>query len=307
MTNPIIGNNQENKSNSLKGIFLILGASILWGTTGTSQALAPPGATPLAIGAMRLMIGGIALAFIAYSRGGLRSLDYPPGLLFISGFLVALYQVSFFNSVKITGVAAGTVVGLGSSPFFAGLLDYFIVRKKPGRKWYYSTLLAVAGCSILGFAAGDINLDRLGLLLALIAGFAYASYALTIKLLIQQKSAEDTTAAVFCLGALLLSPVLFFSDLSWLMELNGWIMILHLGLFATALSYYLFAKGLEYIPVSSAVTLSLAEPLTAALLGIIIVGEKLTLISTCGLLLILSGIFILAMPGNKKLSRRNTC
>ena len=50
------------KSGKFSGgaLFVLLGA-MLWGTTGTSQALAPAGATPLAVGALRVAIGGAAL------------------------------------------------------------------------------------------------------------------------------------------------------------------------------------------------------------------------------------------------------
>ncbi|MEZ4645709.1 MAG: hypothetical protein R3E31_23765 [Chloroflexota bacterium] len=39
------------------GRFLVLFAAMLWGTTGTAQALAPPTASPAAIGAVRLALG----------------------------------------------------------------------------------------------------------------------------------------------------------------------------------------------------------------------------------------------------------
>ncbi|MGX2961147.1 EamA family transporter [Peribacillus sp. JNUCC 23] len=53
---------------------------------------------------------------------------------------------------------------------------------------------------------------------------------------------------------------------------------LHLGIITTGIAYFLFAKGLISIPSSTAVTLSLAEPLTAALLGVL-VNEQLSFTS----------------------------
>jgi DME family drug/metabolite transporter len=49
------------KSKNIPGAIFILSASFLWGTTGTAQALAPTNATPIAIGAMRIIIGSVAL------------------------------------------------------------------------------------------------------------------------------------------------------------------------------------------------------------------------------------------------------
>ena len=279
-----------------RGVWLILAAAVLWGTTGTSQALAPEGSSPAAIGALRLLLGGSALAVSAYLRGGLRRHSWPVVQTLAAGGFIALYQISFFGAVAKTGVAVGTIVAIGSSPVFAGILEYLSRRKKPGGRWYLSTFVAVSGCLLLLLQSGDVRVDGLGILLALAAGFCYASYALGIKMLLPGRSAEDVTAVVFCLGALFLSPVLFRADLHWLGQVNGWLMMLHLGLIATALSYWLFASGLATVPASTAVTLSLAEPMTAAVLGVLVVGERLNLAAGCGLFLILSALLLLILP-----------
>jgi DME family drug/metabolite transporter len=281
---------------SERGVWLILAAAVLWGTTGTSQALAPEGSSPAAIGALRLLLGGSALAISAYLRGGLRRHSWPVVQTLAAGGFIALYQISFFGAVAKTGVAVGTIVAIGSSPVFAGILEYLIRHKKPGGRWYLSTFVAVSGCLLLLLQSGDVRVDGLGILLALAAGFSYASYALGIKMLLPGRSAEDVTAVVFCLGALFLSPVLFRADLHWLGQVNGWLMMLHLGLIATALSYWLFASGLVTVPASTAVTLSLAEPMTAAVLGVLVVGERLNLAAGCGLFLILSALLLLILP-----------
>ncbi|MCK4536659.1 MAG: EamA family transporter, partial [Desulfuromonadales bacterium] len=51
------------------GVWFVLGAALLWGTTGTSQTFAPAGFDPIVIGALRLAIGGVALMLLALSRG----------------------------------------------------------------------------------------------------------------------------------------------------------------------------------------------------------------------------------------------
>ena len=101
---------------------------------------------------------------------------------------------------------------------------------------------------------------------------------------------------MFCVGALFLLPLLFSADLSWLGATRGWLLVLHLGVTATALSYWLFTRGLESVPASTAVTLSLAEPLTAGLLGVVVVGERLSIPAWCGLLSILAALVILVVP-----------
>lgn len=281
-----------------KGGFLIIAAAMLWGTTGTSQALAPATSSPQTIGALRLLVGGLSLALIALSRGGLRRQTWPVGLTLLAGIFVAAYQLCFFWGVSRTGVAIGTIVMGGCSPVFGGLLDYAFQRKKVGRCWIVSTGMAILGCTMLLLDSRNLQVDVFGILLSVAAGFSYASYALAMKRMLPGKATEDVTAVIFCTGALFMSPFLFSADLHWLALPRGWLLMLHLGVLATGLAYWLFARGLESTPISSALTLTLAEPMTAAVLGVVVVGERLSGTAWCGLLLIFSGLLVLALPKN---------
>lgn len=267
----------------------------MWGTTGTAQALAPQAAQPLAIGTLRLIAGGIfLLLFLGASRVrfSLQKRDLPAVLL-ASGCMAA-YQVLFFAGVKMTGVAVGTIVGIGSSPVLAGLLGWLFRGERPGARWGAATLLAIAGCALLALGGEEIQADPLGMLLAVGAGGAYATFSLASKDLLERQPAELVMAVVFSLGALLLAPLLLTQDLRWLAQPAGLLVILHLGLFATALAYLLFGQGLKRIPLATAVTLSLAEPLTAGALGVLLLGEILSLQAGLGILLIFSGLGVLA-------------
>lgn len=282
--------------NTNRGIWLILLAAVLWGTTGTSQALMPDAKSPLVVGALRLLVGGTSLVLLSFFRGSLRLRGMPLPLILLDGVCVALYQVFFFWAVLRTGVAAGTIVAIGSSPIFAGLLDWVFRGQRPGSRWYLSTVVAIFGCALLVPSSGNVKIDMVGIGLALAAGLAYATYTLIAKIILPGQSSENVTALVFSVGALLLLPLLFFADLSWLAQTRGWLPVVHLGVIATALSYWLFTRGLQVVPISTAVTLSLAEPMTAGLLGVVVVGERLSLPAWCGLLMILAALIILIVP-----------
>ena len=217
--------------NGSHGILLILLAAILWGTTGTAQALAPSGAHPLTIGALRLAVGGGALLLLAVARGQItRSSFQQPGVTLLAALLVAAYQLSFFKAVETTGVAVGTIVAIGSGPLFAGLLAFLIHKEHPDRRWLIATTLAVIGLLVLFIPSpGSVSQITLsGVLLALAAGASYAGYALAIKLLLPGNSSEAVIALVFTLGGVLLAPFLFNADLSWAVKPGGLAVILHL-------------------------------------------------------------------------------
>jgi len=290
------GNIDRDSQTRIGGEWLVLAAAVLWGTTGTAQAFAPTGAQPIGIGAIRLAVGGLALLALAAWRGRLRSATRWPVLAtLLAAGCMAAYQVCFLTGLKITGVAVGTVVAIGSAPVLAGGLGWLVNREKPGWRWGLATTLAVVGCALLVLPGGQFTVQAWGILLALGAGFSYALYALLAKQLLAGRAPETVMAVVFCLGAAMLSPALFLVDLSWLGQARGLAVALHLGLVATALSYTLFAHGLKVTPTATAVTLSLAEPLTAGLLGVFLLGESLALVAWIGMGLLFCGLALLSL------------
>jgi DME family drug/metabolite transporter len=277
------------------GALLVLTASVLWGTTGTAQTLAPPGVSPIAVGTARMVFGGVALVLVALLKGGWRGGPrWPvlPTLLATAG--VAGYQLLFFAGVARTGVAVGTIVGIGSSPILAGLLTWLIWRQWPGRRWLAATGLAILGCALLILAgSGGVRVDVLGMLLAMGAGLAYAVFTMASKVLLADRPAHVVTAVVFGLGVLLMLPLWLYLDMSWLAEPRGLLVGLHLGIVTMAVAYLLFTQGLRQVSAATAVSLTLAEPLTAGLLGIFVVGEQLAPIAWLGIGLLFAGLLVL--------------
>ncbi|MEE8303538.1 MAG: DMT family transporter [Candidatus Tectomicrobia bacterium] len=281
----------------MNGRWYILAAAILWGTTGTSQAFAPQGATPLAIGALRLIVGGLVLLALALWKTDVRRVGrwhWPTAVA--AGLSTAMYQVTFFAGVKLTGVAVGTLIAIGSAPIFAGILGALFQRDRLTYRWYVATALAVVGNTLL-VGAGDVSMmaNKVGIGLALGAGLSYAVFTLVNKQLIQTQPSDLAMAMSFCLGAIILAPLLLFVDTRWIATRDGVGVVLHLGVIATGLSYALFGRGLRTISVAETATLSLTEPLTAAALGLLILGEQLTPMAFTGAILLLAGLTVLTV------------
>ncbi len=283
----------------LAGAGQVLMAAALWGTTGTTMALAPAGAEPLGVGALRLLLGGIALAALAFLKGDFRGTGpLPLRKLAGAGLMIAAYQICFFNGVARNGVALGTLVAIGSAPMLAGLLEWRSRRVRPGRRWLIATGLALGGCGLLLLPVDGLSpgVEAVGLLLSLGAGLAYAGYALVSKALLQHMSPNAVVAAIFLPGALFLLPLLPLTELTWVLQPRGVLVILHLGLVTTAVAYLLFAHGLQQISTAAAVTLTLAEPLVAGMLGVLLLGERFGGRSLVGMMSLGAGLLWLSLP-----------
>jgi DME family drug/metabolite transporter len=292
-------------------VLAVLAAALLFGTTGTSMALGPDDTTPLSVGAVRLAIGGTGLAAIAFvlarrharlaarpaPRPGIR----PVALMVLTGFCLALYQPLFFLGTERNGVAVGTVVALGSAPILAGLLEWMLTRRVPSTTWMLATALATVGVVLLGFGGeaattgGGGGTDPVGLLASVGAGATFAVIANTQRRLLDE--GWDPFTVVGAMGAssaVISALVLPFVDLGWLATAPGLVMALWMGLATISIAYVMFTWGLGGLTAATAATLTLGEPLTASILGIVVLEERLSVLAIIGLVVLAVGLAMLA-------------
>jgi DME family drug/metabolite transporter len=279
----------------------VLTAAVLFGTTGTAQALGP-NIDPLAVGSARIVVGAGLLALVALAAGRRSGSPARLGagdrrLVLLAGFFVAVYQASFFAAVADTGVAVGTVVALGSAPAFTGLFGRLFAGERLEARWFAATGLACAGVFLLtlgGGSGGEVSAPGIGLALA--AGAGYAGYAVIGKHMLDRGGTpEGVMAAVFGTGALILLPVLAATPTGELFSAGGLALAAYLGAVTTTVAYILFAIGLRHIGASETATLTLAEPVTAMALGFAVLGERPGAVAVAGAALVLSGLALLAV------------
>ncbi len=278
-------------------VLSVLAAAVLFGTTGTAQALGPSGTTPLGVGSVRIIVGGAGLVALLPALGGSRARALGLwrtrwGLL--AGAMTAVYQLCFFGGVARAGVALGTLVTIGSGPVFAGLLSWVVLRERPRASWVVATGVCVVGLAFLvGSGASRPGVEAWGLVLALASGLGYAVYTVGAKHLMNAgQRSDEVMASAFGLGGLLLLPVLLTQPLGWLAEPGGWALALWLGLATTTLAYVLFGRGLRHLPAGPVTTLVLAEPVVATFLGVVVLGERLSPVGWLGAALVLAGLVL---------------
>ncbi|HTX86284.1 MAG TPA: EamA family transporter [Streptosporangiaceae bacterium] len=285
-------------------VAVLLGAAA-WGSTGTAAHFAPAGAGTASIGAARIAVGGGLLLVIALAtaqrRRAVRALLSAGGSARISLLLaaaaVAGYQVCFFAAVRMTGVAIGTVVAIGSAPVFTGALTRLTGGPRLGSRWMLATTAAVAGCTVLVAAGKAAGADPGGITLALTAGLCYAIYAVTAARLISTGSPEAAVMGLLFGGAaVLLAPLLAVNSPGWVLSARGLAVVGYLGVITTAAAYLLYGRGLRRLSAPVAVTLGLAEPVVAAMLGLVVLGERLTPVGLLGLLLVGLALATLVLP-----------
>lgn len=276
------------------GPLLVLLASALWGTTGTAASFAPAGASPLSIGAATMGVGGLLLLAIA----GRSAFEVPrSGLLVVGALAVAVYPLAFYSSMALAGVAVGTVVTLGSAPVFAAILERVVDGVRLDGRWALSAALAVSGLLLItggGWTEASTS-TVLGALLGLLGGAGYVVYSWSASRIMRQgHGSRAVMGAMFGAGALILLPVLAFTGGPLLGSPSGLVVAGYLAVIPMGLAYVLFGAGLRRTSTSAATTLSLLEPVIAAVLGVLVVGERLGVGAWCGMVLIGAGLVLVS-------------
>ncbi|MDT0347106.1 DMT family transporter [Streptomyces litchfieldiae] len=301
MSSSVISSPLPASAGPRSGAPLVLAASALWGTTGTAASYAPAGASALSIGAATMGVGGLLTLAVA-GRSALAVLRGGPEVLrcaLLGALGVVVYPLAFYTSMAWAGVAVGTVVSLGCAPVFAALLERLLDGTRLTRRW-----LAATGCAALGCAAlvltgdGGAGGDRTGpgVALGLVAGAAYAAYAYYGARIIRGgHSSRGSMGALFGLGATVLLPVFAATGGALVGERRGLVVAAYLAVVPMWLAYVLFGAGLARVSVSAATTLSLFEPVVAAALGVVVVGERLGGVAWTGVGLVVVGLLLLTV------------
>ncbi len=138
------------KASSSAGIFCVIIASFFWGTTGTTASFMPD-VSPLATGAGAMGFGGLLLVLQAYRqlyRDRYRLLAHIR-LLLAGSLSVAIYPLAFYSSMRLSGVAIGTLISIASAPFFTFLIERLISKKVMTLQWLLSFLFGAVGMTLL--------------------------------------------------------------------------------------------------------------------------------------------------------------
>jgi len=292
------------KSSTLPGITMALAAAVLWGTTGTAQTFVADQSSPYWIGAWRLLIASVFFAMVAGRSMSAQTLAWLrtawPWVLG-GGVAMAAYNLCFFAGVKAAGVATGTAVAIGSGPIWVGLLQGWLTRQTPRPVWWLGTTLAVVGIGLMfSGARHTASFSATGYVLCLAAGLAYASFTLLSKHLVGVTTPAMATFSVFTLAALIALPIAALDSDPFAATTASWLLVSYLGLAATGIAFLLFSHALRHVAAPTCVTLSLAEPVTAFVLAIVVVGERPDAFAFGGLALVVAGLLLVVWLETRK-------
>jgi drug/metabolite transporter, DME family len=284
------------------GSVCVLAAAVLWGTTGTAAALAP-GVGSLAVGAAAMGVGGLlqAVAASRVIRAHRAGLAEQWRTAAVAAVAVAVYPLAFYSSMRLAGVAVGTVVSIGSGPLAAAVIERVVDRRPLSRRWAVGATAGMLGIVALAASrsghaeAASGGRPVLGVVLGLLAGVTYALYSWgAARMMRGGLPTRPVMGAVFGLGGVLLMPVLLLTGAPILESGRNLAVVAYLAVVPMFLGYVLFGRGLAAVSATTATTLSLLEPAVAAVIAVLVLHEGLPVLGWAGMAVLLASLVLLA-------------
>ena len=290
------GKHRKRSDGRALGISAVALGTILWGTVGPVVRLFPED-TEFQYSLIRNFSGTTALwLFVLFSKNKKRYTKQDIVPILIGGAGATLFFPLFILAFQLTGVGVASVVSIGVAPIFVGLIAWIALKQPPGKQWAYGTLVAVTGVVALNWPSGENTVNVLGIGFALAAAFGYSMQATGMGMISKRHTPFQCVAPMFTIGALFQAPLSYGKDFSFLQDPVLLLGALYGGIVTVALAYAFFIYGIARIGAATAVTVGLMEPLTASILGVVLLGETVSAVGLIGSVLILAGLVVVSRP-----------
>ncbi|MCU0950769.1 MAG: DMT family transporter [Burkholderiaceae bacterium] len=292
------------------GAYLLLTASMA--LVGSYVALSKPLLAVFPVLVLALL--RFAIAAVAMLPWTGRAADEPPlsrsehlQLFLMSFFGNFLFSIAMLNGIaRTTATAAGVI--LATLPAVVAVLSWLLLRERLGARVLIAIALAVGGIALLQFArggeaGGDRSASLLGNALMLAAVVCEAIYVIFARRLANRRAPLRVSALINLWGLALIAPWGLWQwtrlrpDLS-AVDAQLWLLLVFYALAASLVAVWLWMAGMKQVAASEAGVFTVALPITATLVGVLLLGEHFSLLHALALLLASAGAVLIATaPG----------
>ncbi|MES2940248.1 MAG: DMT family transporter [Pseudomonadota bacterium] len=266
------------------------------------------------------------LAWLRFGIGGLSMLPWlrrPAGeaplsrrmrwLLFLESFIGNfLFSICMLYGVSmISAVSAGVI--LAAIPAAVALLSWVFLRERVVPRTWAAIACAMAGIALLALARPDAHgagsgatgdsRSLLGHLLVFAAVLCEAAYAVIGKTLTGAMGPKRISALINLWGFVLVTPFGLYAALQF--DFAGvrpgiWLLLVFYSLAASVWTVWLWMTGLKTVPASQGGVFAVMLPVSAALVGLLVLGESLSTLQLVAFVMALAGVLLATLPVRSK-------
>lgn len=284
----------------IMSVISILAAGVMWGTMGLwVRRGTAAGLDAMQILSLRIVVTVILMtAFLAIYNRKLLKIRWKDLWCFLGTGICSIVFFGYcYNRTIVLASLSVAAILLYTAPVFVMVLSRFLFGERFSARKVVALLMAFAGCiCVTGIFGGDTAVSTAGILTGLGSGIGYALYSIFGRYALERNYHPFTvTLYTFVCAA---AAVLFLNDWKplgeFLCETPGNVLYgIGYGVVTTVLPYILYTFGLSKVEAGQASIMATVEPVVATLLGIFVFHEKMTVIGTAGVLLVLGALVVL--------------
>jgi drug/metabolite transporter (DMT)-like permease len=219
-----------------------------------------------------------------------------------SGALLAVHWTTFFQSVRVSSVAVALVT-FSTFPVFVALLEPPLFREKWRAIDLILAVLALVGVVILTPSFDPQNGTTQGVVWGVASGLTFAFLALLNRRLVRSHASVTIALYQDAFAAVALLPFVVWSRPA--VGVREVLLLLVLGVLCTAVAHALFIAGMRGVRARTASMITCLEPVYGSALAFVVLGERLSVRTVVGGLLILGVAFYATLHPGKEESRAN--
>ena len=218
------------------------------------------------------------------------------GLLAFMGILMVLSSIALFESYKYLSAGIASTL-LFFYPVMVAVIMAIFYKERLTKKSWVCLVTAFLGVVILSKNDDGGFISLLGLTLVMLSSLSYAIYLVYINRGPMKKINTSTITFYVILGGFLVMIPYCLLDGGLMLPKTtpAWINAIGLGFFPTVISLIFTSRAIALIGSTETAIFGALEPLTAVILGILILGETLTITPAIGMILIFTSVTVLMM------------
>jgi drug/metabolite transporter (DMT)-like permease len=277
-------------------------AVVFWGVSFVATKAALRELSPVSLIFTRFALGTAMLFGLVWLKGAnpLPPRDAWPALLVMGFFGIFVHQMLQAKGLTLTSaVQTGWLIGV--IPIWSALLSGALGKERFGKVKLAGLIGGFAGVVLL-ISRGKFGPELLKLpstrgdFLILLSTINWAIYSVLGHGTIKRLGPTRVTAGTMLFGWLMLAPFFFYIH-GWRewpnLSMTGWGAVLFLGICCSGLGYLFWYGALEKLEVSRVAAFLYIEPIVTLAAAVMLLNEKVTLVTVAGGLLVLFSVFVI--------------
>ena len=292
------------------GYLFVVAAALLWAISGTaSKFIFSNGISPIELVQFRSAGSAVLLVFVLGVRKSFLLKIAPKniGYFALLGALLAVTQFTYLFAISKTIVAVAILLQY-QAPMVVALYTLVILREKLAIATVIAIICSLLGCYLVvgAYSLNILSMSKAGIISGLCSAVTFALYTIASESGMRTYSPWTVLFYAFTVAAIILNIIYPpFHALGRSHTLETWWWIFFVTLFGTILPFAFYNLGIQRIRPTHASIAATLEPIAAAIISYVFLGEVLELWQIIGVILVITAIIILQQKPHNKMSTRS--